>query len=308
MEVGGGDVLFKVGNFGGPGNGQDDRGPLEEPGQGELGYGSAVAGGDLGQGGRARLLGLEELAGGDGIPGQKADSLLLAVVDCLLVAPVGETVSILDSCDLDDLPGLLDLGWSNFAEADVADLALVLEVFESAEALFERGEGVDAVKLVEINAVEFQAAEAEGDALLEVAGAADVFSLAGAGANNAALGGDDDAGGVGGERLADHLLGNLGAVGVCCVNEGDAELDGAEQDTTGLGGVVAVAPGVVAHQAHGAKAHALNGEVAADEEGSAGGCGGDWTAHVDWMPGDGWGCGGSVAAPGTRGNSIAYSD
>ena len=42
----------------------------------------------------------------------------------------------------------------------MADLALVLELLEGAEAFLERGAGVNAVELVEIDAIEFKAAQA----------------------------------------------------------------------------------------------------------------------------------------------------
>ncbi len=43
------------------------------------------------------------------------------------VATVGERVAVLHADDGDDLLRLLDLGRCDFAEADVADFALVLE-------------------------------------------------------------------------------------------------------------------------------------------------------------------------------------
>ncbi len=74
----------------------------------------------------AGVVGLEQLAAGIGIPGQEADAALLAVVERFFVAPVGERVAILNGDDGDDLLGLFDLGGRNFAEADVADLSLLL--------------------------------------------------------------------------------------------------------------------------------------------------------------------------------------
>jgi hypothetical protein len=138
-----------------------------------------VAGGDSGEGGRGGVVGFEELAAGHGVPGQEADALLLAVLERFLMTAVGETVSILDSDDVDDLAGFLDLGRGDFAEADVADFALLLHALEGAEGFFERGARVDAMELIEVDALELEAAQAHLDTLDEVAGAAHVLGLGG---------------------------------------------------------------------------------------------------------------------------------
>ena len=96
---------------------------------------------------------------------------------------------------------LLDLRRGDFAEADVADLALLLHLLERAEGLFKRGAGVDAVELVEVDAVELEAAQAHFDALDQIAGAAYIFGFRRALAGDAAFGGDDQAGRIGVQAL-----------------------------------------------------------------------------------------------------------
>ena len=113
-------------------------------------------------------------------------------------------------------------------------------------------------------------AQAHLDTLNEIAGAAHVLGFGRALAGDAALGGDDHAGRIGRQRLADQPLGNLGAVGVGGVDQGDAQLDGAAQHAAGLGGIGRLAPRAFAHQAHGSVAQAVNGQIAADEKGAAG--------------------------------------
>ena len=51
-----------------------------------------------------------------------------AVVDDVLVGAVADVVFVLHADDVDDLAGLLDLVGLHLAEADVADLALLLQV------------------------------------------------------------------------------------------------------------------------------------------------------------------------------------
>ena len=193
--------------------------------------------------------------------------------------PVGQTVSILDSSHHDDLARSLNLHRGDLAEADVANLALGLEIIERAERLFERRARVDAMELVEVDAVKPQPAQAHLDALDQVAGAAHVLGFGRSLAGDTALGGDDQARRVGVKRLGDQALGNLRAVGVGGVDQRDAQFDGAAEDAAGFGGVGWLAPGAFAHQAHGSVAETMDGKVAADEEGAAQSGGGSECAH-----------------------------
>src|SRR3954464_11048643 len=120
---------------------------------------------------------LEQLSSGHGIPGQEGDDALLAPGESLFVATIGEGVAVLHTDDGNELLGLFDFSRRDFAEADVADLALLLHAAESAERLLERGGGDDSGELVELDAVELEAAEAHFDTLDHVAGAAYVLGL-----------------------------------------------------------------------------------------------------------------------------------
>ena len=57
----------------------------------------------------------------------------LAGVEHVLAAAVGERVAVLDGDDVDDAARLLELADLDVAQADVADLALVLELLERAD-------------------------------------------------------------------------------------------------------------------------------------------------------------------------------
>ena len=156
-----------------------------------------------------------------------------------------------------------DLRGGDFAEADVADFSLLLHLAEGTEGFFERGARVDAVELVEVDALELEAAQAHFDTLDQVAGAAHVFGFGGALAGDAALGGDDEARRIGVQRFADEALGDFGAVGVGGVDEGDAEIDGAAENAAGFVWGLRLSPGTVADKAHGSVAEAVDREVAA---------------------------------------------
>ena len=150
-----------------------------------------------------------------------------------------------------------------------------LHALERAKRFFERRARIDSVQLVEIDALELEAAQAHLDTLNEIAGAAHVLGFCGALARDAALGGDDDAGRVGRESFADEALGDFGAVGIGGVDESDAEFDGAAQHAAALGFVGGLAPCSVAYQAHGSVAETMDGQIAADEECAAHGGGRD---------------------------------
>jgi hypothetical protein len=74
------------------------------------------------------------------------------------------------------------------------------------------------------------------------------------------------------QSFGDEAFGNLGTVGVGSVNEGDAQLDSATEDTTGRGWVGGFSPSAIADQTHSSVTEAANGKIAAHEEDTAGGC------------------------------------
>src|ERR1035438_3347397 len=130
-----------------------------------------MTGGDPAKRMCCRVIRLQQLPSGIGVPGQEADALLLAPIQHFLMTAVTETVSILDSCDIDKFARCFYFGGRYFVEADVANLALLLHALEGAERLFERRAGVDAVELVKIDALKLETPQAHLDTLAEIAGA-----------------------------------------------------------------------------------------------------------------------------------------
>lgn len=235
---------------------------MEEPGELELGGSGTEAGGDCGEFAARGV----ELAGGYGVPGEEGDVVLGAVVEDGFVLALGEVVLVLDADDGEDAAGLLDLGDVDFREAYVADLAGLLEVPDHAERVFKGDLGVDAVELPEGKLLELEVAEAHLDLLAEVGGTAERLGLGRGHAGEAGFGGDDYACGVGCEGLADEALQFLRAIGVGCVDEVDAEIEGSVEDGFGCGGIEGRAPGSVGDEAHGAVADAGEREVVGEEE------------------------------------------
>ena len=80
-----------------------------------------------------RVIRLQQLPSGIGVPGQEADAVFLAPIQHFLMTAVTETVSILDSYNIDKFTRCFYFGGRYFVEADVANLALLLHPLQRAE-------------------------------------------------------------------------------------------------------------------------------------------------------------------------------
>ena len=100
--------------------------------------------------------------------------------------------------------------------------------------------------------------------------AANVFGLCWTLTCDAALGGDDEVGGVRVERFANEAFGDFWTVGVGCVDECNAEFNGASEDAARFAGILRFAPGAIPYEAHSAIAKPGGREVAADSKDAAG--------------------------------------
>ncbi len=261
LEAGGCQVLLQVVDPRRAGDGEHHRRAVEEPGEGDLGGRCAVALGDLAEGVVVR-----QVAGGEREPRDEGDVLLGAVVDHLVPMPVAQVVLVLHRGDRQVLAGAADLLDARLREPDEADLALVEELLEDSHLVLEGHVRVDPVELVEIDALELEAAQAPLAGFPQVLRPAVGLPLARPGADQAALGGDHQPLRVRMEGLGDELLGDLRAVGVGGVDEVDAQLDGAAQHAPRLLLVVRRPPDAFAGQPHRAEAHAVDLQVAAQLE------------------------------------------
>ena len=149
----------------------------------------------------------------------------------------------------------------------MADLALAPELGQGADRLLVGDVRVGAMKLVEVDALDAQRAQAALERRAQVLRAAVRRPAPGAGAQQPALGGDHEAVGVRVQRLGDELLAHPRPVAVGGVDEVDAQLDGAAQHAPGLAAIGRVADDARAGDAHRAEAEAVHGEVAADGDG-----------------------------------------
>lgn len=154
----------------------------------------------------------------------------------------------------------VDLG-----QADVADLALVLQGQQLADLVLEREVLVDAVQLEQVDGVHAQPAQAQLAFLPQITGVAQRDPDVRPGAQQARLGRDHQAV-VGMQRLVDDLLGEVRAVGVRGVDEIHPELDGAAQHPDAFVAVVGRAPHALRGKAHRPEAESVDGQISAEGE------------------------------------------
>src|SRR6266487_694716 len=137
---------------------------LQEPSERNLLRRGAVSVGNLGQLRAPHTAEREE--------GDEHDPFGGAVVDHLVVRALDEAVPVLNRSDRHDVAGLLDLVDTDLGEADAPDLAAVAVLLDRAEAVVERGLGIDPVQVVESDRLRPQPPQALFDLSSEHLGAA----------------------------------------------------------------------------------------------------------------------------------------
>jgi len=182
---------------------------------------------------------------------------------------VAQTVSILDTDDLDDLFGRFNLAGAHFAEADVPDLALLMHLLQRAEGLLERSARIDAVQLVKVDALQLEPTQAHLHALDQVARATHIFRFSRPLPRDSAFGRDHQAVRIRVERLGDQPFGNLRPVSVGSIDQVDAQFDGVAQNAARFARILRFAPGSIADKAHRSIPEPVHGQVAVNLESAA---------------------------------------
>jgi len=254
----------------GAGDEQDIGRVVQQPAQGNLLRGGAVLLGKLVEGSQGF-----GVTAGQREPRNEGHILRAGVVEHRFPLAVIDTIHVLHRHDFDVSLGLFNLIHVHFRQADVLDEAVLLGFLQEFQRVLERHLGVDAVQLVEVNLIELEAFEAAVQHFLQVLGAGINGPHVGPGAQQPALGADDQALFVRVQRLGNQFFRHVGAVAVGGVDEVNAQLHGRPQHADGLVVVGRGPPNAFAGDAHGPVAEAVHGEVAADgERGGVSGCGG----------------------------------
>ena len=102
-----------------------------------------------------RLFGLQ-IAATQRIPGNKPNIIFFAIFERRIPLLLAEAVHILHGHHFKLRLSLLDGIDINFRQTDVPDLTLLLHFLQEAEGFVNRHVWIDAVKLVEIDLLDFQ--------------------------------------------------------------------------------------------------------------------------------------------------------
>jgi len=127
--------------------------------------------------------------------------------------------------------------------------------------VFRRDFGIDAVELVEVDALQPQAAQASFAGFPQVLGPAVLNPAIGARPVESSFCGNHQVRWIRKERLGDDLLTHVRAVRIGGVDEIHAQLDRAPEDANGFLAVFRLAPNAFARQAHGAETEPMNAQV-----------------------------------------------
>lgn len=175
----------------------------------------------------------------------KSRATLVAPLDEVLGGAVNHRVGRLLDVNLSDLLALLDHLGREVGDADVANLALLLEELEGAHRLGERSLSVGPVHEVEVDVVGAEVAQRALDLPHDVLERG-VAVIAGGTGDQANLGREQVALSVDApERVADDLLGRAVAIARRGVDEVDAVIEHGA-DGGHAGGVIVLTKGVAA--------------------------------------------------------------
>ena len=224
-----------------------------------------MGGGDLGHRRADPAVGDE-----DRRPRQEGDVPVAAGVEHGVTVAIAGVVAVLDRHHSAQCLGEGELVDGHVGDADVTDLAGLLELDERTDRLVVRHARVRRVHLVQVDGVDAQAPQTLVAFLPDVVRVArrrqghvpleDLCRL------EPGLGGDDEVLGIGVQRLGDDLLRLAVAVDVRRVDEVDAAIDDAADQPAGLIAVTGAVGVAGAGDAHGTEAEAPDGEVATDGE------------------------------------------
>ncbi len=194
VDVACAEVFFEVLGGGCAGDEDDVGRAVEEPSEGEGGWGGLESGGEGGELG----VGSERCFFREGFccertPRKEGDTEGVAMVDERIVSGFKDVVPVLNGSDFCDGSGLFELFNRDIGQADVADESFVLKLFQCADAFLKRDVGVGSVKLVEVDLRDAEPAQAFFAPAFEGGGTSVGQDAIGRGFFDAALGGDERA-------------------------------------------------------------------------------------------------------------------
>ena len=145
----------------------------------------------------------------------------------------------------------------------------MLQLAQRAQLILERDSGIDAVQLVQLDALELEAAQAALTGGAQVLRPAVRRPPVGTGPLEPAFGGDHQLRRIRVEGLRDETLAHRRTVGIGRIDQGDAELERPPEHGDRLGVVARLAPDALTGEPHGAEAEPVDAALAAQEKAAA---------------------------------------
>jgi hypothetical protein len=261
------DVLLEVRRGERSRNRNDAGRPRNQPRQRDLRRRGPVPCGD----GLQRSTRADERAARKRLPWQKGEPLTPAVVDdMILIAARREVVPVLDRRDRHDPARRFDLIDRDVREPDLPDLSSSAQIGKRTDRLVQRDTPVEGVKLIEVNPLEPEPAEAPFTRRAELLGAASGPVLPRPLADRPALRRDCDTFRVRVQRLRDQLLAYIRPIRVCGIEQLDAKVNCSTQELARRSGIPRCPPTTRTGERHPSVAHAPHAEVGPDREGQRG--------------------------------------
>ena len=249
-----------------PGDRQHDGRARQRPGDRGLRHREPSARGDLGESGDGAVGGCIARALRQRAPRDESDALRLADLQHRIGRAIGDVVAVLHGDDLGDPQGLVEFIRAEVRDADVADLALLLQAHELADRVFHRYRGIDRVQLVEIDPLELEAPQTRLARFTQMLRTAVRGPFVARRPREAALRRDHESLRIRVQRSRDQLFARAGSVSVGGVDEIDAKRHRALQHATRLRGIGRRAPDAIACHAHGAEAEPADACVATQHQ------------------------------------------
>src|SRR5271166_1611171 len=163
-------------------------------------------------------------------PGDKSDSIVLAIIHYVVPFTVGKAISVLDRDDRHNFARPLDVLLRDIGQSDQANLSFVSQLGQSFHGRVEGHDGIRNVQLVNVDAVHAQPLKAALNRFAKVGGRRVMGPLIRARTVPASLGRNHKAGRVGKQRLGNQLFTYVWTVGIRSVDELDIKLDGAAKN------------------------------------------------------------------------------
>src|SRR5262245_7780043 len=197
-------------------------------------------------------------------PRDEYNSVLFAIIHHIVPFAIGETVSVLNGGNRNNLERTLDVLSSNVRQSHQPDLPLVSQLGQSFNRSVKRYDRIRSMQLINIDAVQPQSFEAALYRLPQMIRTGIMGPLIRPWTIPATFGRDHQALGVRRQCLGNQLFADVRTIGVRGIDEVNAQLYGTPKDSQSSGAVPGWSPDPLACNAHSSEAKTMDGKLSAE--------------------------------------------